>query len=874
MARPEASAPAAVTSAVLLAPPCTGQPARCLHCGQPVRGGVAVRGYCSDACGARHRLLTSMGLERYYELGGGAPPAARPVRDREARGDRAWIAPLARRVASAEVMRHLALDVRGLRSRGCTWLIEELFRREPGRVEIAVCPPLARVELWVARDFGLDRFVRAVEQFGYELGPSRTDARTRSTRPFARSALCLAVADAAFIAGSGRPRIVVAGLVALAALALWTAAAALLPALRALRRAIAPELPACLGLACALAGAVADAICGQLSPAGGAAVALLVALALGGRALEGWILARRARDLADDGLDAIVCRRIRGGRVELVSCRHIRRGDDLLIAPGELVPVEAAMPPAMPDADPGIAVAGGGDGSGARRLAPGETVPPAMPDADPRIAVAGGGDGSGARRLAPGETVPPAMPDADPRIAVAGGGDGSGARRLAPGETVPPGAWNAGATTVRVTAARPFAPAALFPAHAGDRPRTTPTAADRAVRWALLLAAATGALFWAGRGARALDVAAAILLASPPAALALAEAHLHVAARLRREGLIVRRHDFLARARAVRRVALDKLGTLADAGAELRFPEGVARLSGDDRAALHHLAAHSRHPRCVAVCRALAASGTGAFVDDAPVREEPCRGVEADIAGRRYRLGAPRWAVEHGAAPAPGLGFSRDGRLLVWLVADEPVRPGAAAELAAIRARGVEPWLLSSDAPARVRAVAAEVGIPRERARGAMQPDDKAAWLAAQTGRDTLFLGDGLNDGAVGAGAIVTGTPSAGRPLCAAPSDFYLVARGLAPVALALDAARALDTAAQRSRRAACACSVAAVLAALAGLATPLVIAACMPLAALAIARSAAPATDGAARGGPARVAAGGARPARPPPRPVLAAHS
>ncbi|HKE16831.1 MAG TPA: HAD family hydrolase [Kofleriaceae bacterium] len=794
-----------------------------------MRGGAAVRGFCGRACGAAHELLTREGLGRYYELGGGA---RRPVTARTAHG-RAWVAPLARRIASAEVMRHVALEVRGLHSRGCVWLIEELFRREPGRIDIAVHPALARVELWVARGFDLDRFVSAVERFGYELGPARAGGRARGGGPSvlqrAAPCVCLAVAGgAALIAGPDGERRwnAAAGLVALAglaALALWRGGAVLLrPSLRDLRRgSIAPELPVSLGLACALGGALASAGSGQLSTARGGAVALLVALAIGERGIEDWLALRSGHGRGDAG-DDIVCRRIRGGRVELASCRSIRRGDHLVIAPGELVPVAATWPAAS---------ARSGD--------------------EGMIAIAA---------LAQEEEEA-----------------GAAARMLAPGDAVPPGAWNAGTRSVRVTAAQPFSLAALLAARSGAGAREPGSPHDRAARWVILVAAAAGALLWAGRG-RALDVAAAILLASPPAALALAAARRQVEAELRRRGLIVRRPDFLERARAVRLVAVDEIGTLVAAGAELRFPEGVARLSADERAALDHLAAHSRHPRCHAVRRALAATGGAAPVDAAggpPVREEPCLGVEADIAGRRYRLGAPRWAVERGAAPAAGLGFSRDGRLLVWLVADEELRPDARAEVDALRAHGVEAWLLTADEPGRARAIAAEAGIPRERARGAMQPGDKAAWLAARERQGTLFLGDGLNDGAVGAGALVTGTPSADRPLVAARSDFYLVASGLAPVASALDAARALDAAARRSRRAACASSGAAVVLALAGLATPLAVALCMPLASLAIARAAARslAPAAASRAGCAHVTPAGARAARRPAS-VVAAHT
>jgi len=208
--------------------------------------------------------------------------------------------------------------------------------------------------------------------------------------------------------------------------------------------------------------------------------------------------------------------------------------------------------------------------------------------------------------------------------------------------------------------------------------------------------------------------------------------------------------------------------------------------------------------------------------------------VEAEYAGSRYRLGAPDWVVERGAAPAAGLGFSRDGRLLAWLIADEALRPGARDAVDALVQQGLEPWLLSGDDDARVKAVAAELGIAPEHARGNMKPEDKMAWLAEHGRKGALFIGDGLNDGAVD--ALVSGTPAADRPLRAAASDFSLIAPGLAPLAGALTAARELGVATRQLQRAGASVSGAAVLLSVAGLAHPLLVALFMPLAALTMA--------------------------------------
>ena len=60
------------------------------------------------------------------------------------------------------------------------------------------------------------------------------------------------------------------------------------------------------------------------------------------------------------------------------------------------------------------------------------------------------------------------------------------------------------------------------------------------------------------------------------------------------------------------------------------------------------------------------------------------------------------------------------------------------------------------------------------------------------TARDTLFVGDGVNDALALDHAYVSGTPAVDRPYVPARADFFFVTPGLAPVRLALRSARAL----------------------------------------------------------------------------------
>jgi len=80
--------------------------------------------------------------------------------------------------------------------------------------------------------------------------------------------------------------------------------------------------------------------------------------------------------------------------------------------------------------------------------------------------------------------------------------------------------------------------------------------------------------------------------------------------------------------------------------------------------------------------------------------------------------------------------------------------------------------LMSGDRPERVAKAAALLGLPIEHARGGMSPSDKASAIARLDDRDTMMVGDGLNDALAFAAAFCAGTPAMDRPVLPARSDF------------------------------------------------------------------------------------------------------
>jgi P-type Cu2+ transporter len=155
------------------------------------------------------------------------------------------------------------------------------------------------------------------------------------------------------------------------------------------------------------------------------------------------------------------------------------------------------------------------------------------------------------------------------------------------------------------------------------------------------------------------------------------------------------------------------------------------------------------------------------------VEEVAGKGLVCRHAGSEWRLGSRAFCgVEPGADGKRECVLARDGVFVVAFDLEEDFRAGAADEIAALQARGLDVHLLSGDRPDRVQVAAAMLGVRPTKARGGMSPQDKAAAIVALDRHDTLMVGDGLNDAPAFAAAFCAGTPAMDRPVLPARADF------------------------------------------------------------------------------------------------------
>lgn len=770
----------------------------CAHCDQPVPSS-RTDGYCCRGCRVVATLLRSSSLERYYDLRRG--PGV-PVADlREEARETSFLDPIVERLATSDAATTIDLELQGLHCSACIWLVETLFARAgaPGSIEIN--PALGHARLTIDGGFPLRAFVTEVEAFGYRVGLPEGDAHAAdSDRLLVRVGICLALAGNAMMLSAAIHLGLRSGATytwvnhlsfAASTIAMLIGAPIFVrSAWAGVRRGLLHlDLPIALGMLLAFAGSV-----WSFARGGGAnytdTLTAFVALMLLGRWLQTRILERNRREmLHDPGLDGLVCRRVDEGRSRLVPCASIEAGDELIVAPGELVPVRARLD----DEDATFSFDWIDGESAPRSVAAGSEVP------------------SGA--LLAGDVAVRVHALESFRVSTV-------ASLLREKRTVDP--------TQRTIAGLPSDVGAVY------------------VVFVLVAAALSGGLAYLRTQdlIAALEITTAALVVTCPCAFGIAVplAYELVQSRLRRSGVFVRDPSLFERALRIRRVIFDKTGTLTTG--RLGIADGgsfVERTSREHLAALHHLASRSNHPKSRALSELLEARGLDARPADAgPVRESRGQGLEARIGGSSHRLGSIEFVVDDPDARSilvesgADLVHTIDGRPVLALRTTEAIRPETGAEVRRLEALGLEIHLLSGDRPERCAAVAAELGIPADRVVGSSRPESKEAYVLAHEPERSMMIGDGLNDARALRAAGCSGTPSIERPFTASRCDFYFVSPGLEPVRRILLASRSLAEVVRADLAIAFAYNVGAVALCTAGLMRPWLAAILMPASSLA----------------------------------------
>jgi Cu+-exporting ATPase len=304
---------------------------------------------------------------------------------------------------------------------------------------------------------------------------------------------------------------------------------------------------------------------------------------------------------------------------------------------------------------------------------------------------------------------------------------------------------------------------------------------------------------------RALASAVTVLIIACPCAMGLAvpTAVMVATGRGAERGLLIKGGEPLQRVGELTTVVLDKTGTITQGKPEVAGVTALGLAEDELLALAAAVEARSEHPIAGAIGgRADGQTGGRAVTAFEAV---PGRGVRATVDGRAVLVGNRAFLVESGVDPAPVEGALAEaaaqartpvlvavaGQAAGVIAIADPVRPTSRDAVQRLRALGLDVVMLTGDDERTARAVAAEVGIDHVIAQ--VLPSAKLAAVAALKGdgKVVAMVGDGINDAPALAAADVGIAIGTGTDVAIEAADITLMRPDLHGVSDAIGLARA-----------------------------------------------------------------------------------
>ncbi len=267
-------------------------------------------------------------------------------------------------------------------------------------------------------------------------------------------------------------------------------------------------------------------------------------------------------------------------------------------------------------------------------------------------------------------------------------------------------------------------------------------------------------------------------------------------------GILMRTGEAFQGFRLVKKIVLDKTGTLTEGRPTVREIEAVGGHERELLAVAAAAEARSEHPLAQALVKAaFERSITPPNVES--FEAFPGRGVVARVAEAEVVVGSTRFMAERNvdlgalqgrtdileAASRTVIAVAKEGRLLGIVAVGDALRPDAVSAVATLRKAGLSTVLVTGDNERAAQRIGREVGVDEVHA--GVLPQDKAAIVRTlQANARVAMVGDGINDAPALMQADIGIAMGGGTDIALESADIIIMSNRLSALAEARDISR------------------------------------------------------------------------------------
>jgi len=308
----------------------------------------------------------------------------------------------------------------------------------------------------------------------------------------------------------------------------------------------------------------------------------------------------------------------------------------------------------------------------------------------------------------------------------------------------------------------------------------------------------------------AIVAAVAVLVVACPCALGLATptAIMVGTGKGAEQGILIKGGESLERIQVVRAVLLDKTGTITKGRPALTDVITAPGKSGEEMLRLVAGAEQgSEHPLAAAIVEGARSRGLTLHTYPEGFTALAGRGLEAIVEGHAVLVGTRRLFSERSVAydtlqeqletleqqGKTAMLVALNGEAAGLVAVADTVKVGSAEAVKHLQAQGLSVWMITGDNKRTAQAIAAQVGIPAGHVLAEVLPEEKANAVRRlqEQGLVVAFAGDGINDAPALVQADAGIAMGTGTDIAMEASDITLVKGNLKSVATALALSRA-----------------------------------------------------------------------------------